>query len=81
MYYFLVNSTTNWTDRWINADEFPQLTVHRDMEKYPNTNGYKYKRPDPPQLNKHQLLLVGYTEEEIDNGAYPYYLKESSSRL
>ena len=77
----LVNSTTNWTDRWINADEFPQLTVHRDMEKYPNTNGYKYKRPDPPQLNKHQLLLVGYTEEEIDNGAYPYYLKESSSRL
>jgi len=25
-----VTSTTNWSDRWINADEFPQLLVEQD---------------------------------------------------
>ena len=32
-------------------------------------------------FSKGAQQLFGYTEEEIDNGAYPYYLKESSSRL
>ena len=67
-----LNSTTNWSDRWINADEFPSVVAHRDLDKFPATAGYKYNLVQPPQLTPRELKLVGYTQEEIDAGAYPY---------
>ena len=50
-------STTNWSDRFINADEFPQILAVEDRAKY--------HWPDPPELNHNQLKLVGWTEEEL----------------
>jgi hypothetical protein len=47
-----VISTTNWTDRFINADKFPQITSAPNPERY--------RRPDPPALNDYQRALVGY---------------------
>ncbi len=47
-----VISTTNWTDRFINADKFPQITQAPDIERY--------RRPAPPVLNDYQRALVGY---------------------
>jgi len=67
-----LNSTTNWTDRWINGDEFPAVVVHQDLKKYPDTNGYKFKLVDQPKLTPRQLRLVGYTQKEIEDGAYPH---------
>ena len=67
-----VTSTTNWSDRWINADEFPQLLVEQDLEKYPHTDGFQFRRPEPPSLTRRQLELVGYSAEEVEAGAYPY---------
>ena len=45
-------STTNWSDRFINADEFPQILSVED--------GAKYKWPAKPQLNEKQRKLVGW---------------------
>lgn len=67
-----LNSTTNWSDRWINADEFPSVIVHRDLNKYPSTAGYKYKMVPAPYLTQRELKLVGFTQQEIDAGAYPH---------
>ena len=50
-------STTNWSDRFINADEFPQILAVDDRAKY--------QWPKPPELNRNQLKLVGWTEEEL----------------
>jgi hypothetical protein len=47
-----VISTTNWTDRFINADRFPQITQAPDIERY--------RRPPPPVLTAYQRSLVGY---------------------
>ncbi len=47
-----VISTTNWTDRFINADKFPQITTAPNIERY--------RRPDPPALDAEQRRLVGY---------------------
>ncbi|HEY4941490.1 MAG TPA: phytanoyl-CoA dioxygenase family protein [Rhizomicrobium sp.] len=47
-----VISTTNWTDKFINADKFPQITNAPGIERY--------KRPPAPQLNEAQRKLVGY---------------------
>ncbi|HEX2590691.1 MAG TPA: phytanoyl-CoA dioxygenase family protein [Rhizomicrobium sp.] len=46
-----VISTTNWTDKFINADKFPQITMA------PNTD--RYRRPTPPVLTDYQRALVG----------------------
>ena len=45
-------STTNWSDRFINADEFPQILSVEDRAKY--------KWPAKPQLNEKQRKLVGW---------------------
>ena len=55
-----LTSTTNWSDRFINADEFPQITAVADRERY--------RLPKPPQLNESQLKLVGWTETELEQG-------------
>jgi len=52
-----LTSTTNWSDRFINADEFPQITAVED--------GDKYIWPPAPRLNRNQMRMVGWTEEEI----------------
>lgn len=45
-----VISTTNWTDRFINADKFPQLMADPNPERF--------KRPDPPALSDYQRSLA-----------------------
>ncbi|WP_293375648.1 phytanoyl-CoA dioxygenase family protein [Phenylobacterium sp. SCN 70-31] len=47
-----VTSTTNWTDRFINADRFPQILAEPNPERF--------RRPDPPVLNDYQRRLVGW---------------------
>ena len=47
-----VISTTNWTDRFINADRFPQILAEPHPERF--------RRPDPPALNDYQRRLAGY---------------------
>ena len=54
-----LTSTTNWSDRFINADEFPQITAVGDADKY--------IWPPVPRLNHNQLRMVGWTEEEISS--------------
>lgn len=44
-------STTNWSDRWINADEFPMVLEAGDPTKY--------KLPPVPQLDEQQRAMVG----------------------
>lgn len=44
-------STTNWSDRWINADEFPMVLAAGDPTKY--------RLPPVPELNEQQRALVG----------------------
>jgi len=44
-------STTNWSDRWINADEFEMVLIAGDPTKY--------RLPPVPELNEYQLALVG----------------------
>jgi len=46
-----VTSTTNWTDRFINADKFPQILAVQDRSRF--------KRPSPPVLSDYQRDLVG----------------------
>jgi len=45
-------STTNWSDRFINADKFPQILAVEDRDKY--------RWPNPPELNAKQKKLVGW---------------------
>jgi hypothetical protein len=47
-----VISTTNWTDRFINADKFPQILAEPHPERF--------RRPPAPVLNESQRRLVGY---------------------
>jgi len=50
-------STTNWSDRFINADQFPQITAV--------ANRQRYTWPAVPALNDNQLKLVGWTDAEL----------------
>jgi len=50
-------STTNWSDRFINADKFPQILQVEDRDKY--------HWPPEPKLNAYQLKMVGWTDEEL----------------
>ena len=50
-------STTNWSDRFINADQFPQVLAA------PNADQYQW--PSPPELNANQLRMVGWTSAEL----------------
>ena len=50
-------STTNWSDRFINADHFPDVAGHPAASKY--------TWPTPPELDAQQLKLVGYSDPEI----------------
>lgn len=50
-------STTNWSDRFINADQFPQITSV--------ANRQRYTWPPVPELNDNQLKLVGWTDAEL----------------
>ena len=52
-----VTSTTNWSDRFINADEFPEIQAA--------PNHAQYTWPKPPKLNPRQLELVGWQPDEI----------------
>lgn len=51
-----VISTTNWSDIFVNADEFPDIVA---------APADKFQRPPPPDLNTSQKLLVGYSPEEL----------------
>ncbi|MFK8024089.1 MAG: phytanoyl-CoA dioxygenase family protein [Ilumatobacter sp.] len=44
-------STTNWSDRWINADEFEMVLSAGDPSKY--------RLPPVPELDEYLLALVG----------------------
>ena len=44
-------STTNWSDRFINADEFPNVVAASKVRTF--------KLPPVPELNKNQTELVG----------------------
>ena len=50
-------STTNWSDRFVNADQFPQITSAENAEKF--------TWPLAPELNDNQLKLVGWTDAEL----------------
>ncbi|HZZ89534.1 MAG TPA: phytanoyl-CoA dioxygenase family protein [Caulobacteraceae bacterium] len=47
-----VTSTTNWTDRFINADRFPQILAEPRPERF--------RRPPSPQLDEYQRRLAGF---------------------
>ena len=44
-------STTNWSDRWINADQFPMVLQAGDPTKY--------RLPPVPELDEEQRAMVG----------------------
>lgn len=50
-------STTNWSDVFVNADEFPQILAVADR--------HKFQWPPVPELDEYQLLLVGWTRDEL----------------
>lgn len=52
-----LTSTTNWSDRFIDADAFPNIQAAPLRESY--------TWPKAPMLNDNQLAMVGWTEEEI----------------
>ena len=52
-----LTSTTNWSDRFIDADAFPNIQAAPLRESY--------TWPKVPTLNNYQLAMVGWTEEEI----------------
>ncbi len=54
-------STTNWSDRFIDADQFPQILAVEDRDKY--------RWPPEPTLNDRQLRLVGWTDAELGSRA------------
>jgi hypothetical protein len=47
-----VISTTNWTDRFINADQFAPIMAEPNPERF--------RRPPPPVLDEAQRRMVGY---------------------
>jgi hypothetical protein len=47
-----VISTTNWTDRFINADRFSPMMAEPHPERF--------RRPAPPVLDEAQRRMVGY---------------------
>ena len=49
-------STTNWSDRFINADQFPNIKA---------VDPQRFKLPPVPTLNERQLKMVGWTDEEL----------------
>merc|ERR1712216_1077054 len=51
--------TTNWTDRIVNADEFPNIKAveARDAER-------GVRKAPLPHLSKYQLRLVGFKDNE-----------------
>ncbi|MEM7216807.1 MAG: phytanoyl-CoA dioxygenase family protein [Pseudomonadota bacterium] len=51
-------STTNWSDVFVNADEFPQITAVEDR--------HKYQWPPVPELNRRQKELAGWSPFELD---------------
>lgn len=54
--------TTNWTDRVVNADDFPNIKAVAERDA---ARGIR-KPPSPlPKLSRAQLELVGFTPEEI----------------
>ena len=52
-----LTSTTNWSDVWVNADKFPEVSAPGIKEKY--------TLPPVPELNAAQLKMVGWTDEEL----------------
>jgi hypothetical protein len=52
-----LTSTTNWSDRFIDADAFPNIQAAPLRETY--------TWPKAPTLNNYQLAMVGWTQEEI----------------
>jgi len=52
-----LTSTTNWSDRFIDADAFPNIQAAPLRETY--------TWPKVPTLNNYQLAMVGWTQEEI----------------
>ncbi|MEM7077880.1 MAG: phytanoyl-CoA dioxygenase family protein [Pseudomonadota bacterium] len=52
-----MTSTTHWSDRFIDADQFPQITAAPNHDRY--------QIPAPPMLNPRQLELVGWTAAEL----------------
>lgn len=50
-------STTNWSDRFIDADAFPNILAA------PQRDSYQW--PKVPTLNANQLKMVGWTEQEL----------------
>lgn len=53
-----MTSTTNWSDCFVDADQFPQILEVADRDKY--------RLPDVPVLNNNQLKLVGWEEIELN---------------
>lgn len=54
-----LHGTTNWTDRWVNADDFPLVAQNASRDEKRGI-----RKPKAPSLSAAQLRLVGYTEEE-----------------
>lgn len=52
-----VVSTTNWSDRFIDADAFPNILQDPQRDKY--------QWPSAPALNANQLRMVGWTEQDL----------------
>jgi hypothetical protein len=50
-------STTNWSDRFTDADQFPQILAAENRDQY--------IWPKVPELNANQLRLVGWDEQDI----------------
>ena len=53
-----MTSTTNWSDCFVDADQFP------DVVNAPNRDSYKI--PVAPALNSNQLKMVGWEDTELD---------------
>lgn len=52
-----LTSTTNWSDVFVDADQFPEILAA------PNRETYQW--PEVPRLNANQMRLVGWDAEEI----------------
>lgn len=56
-----LQSSTNWTDRWVTTDDYPQLAETRKRD------AARLRRVAVPDLDEYQLKLVGYTDEELSH--------------
>ncbi len=52
-----LTSTTNWSDVFVDADQFPEILAA------PNRDAYQW--PEVPSLNTNQLRMVGWDEAEL----------------